>query len=177
MLQLEHMKRIVDACYPASQEDALRYWHDITPVKFGNSILWAEDTDAIFAQYQIPESSPYMLILRVECYTTTFDAAAPGFGQFLAPPPITAAWRYLDFSTTTAYRLTPVVPVHVLCDSDEFLFAESDHLVGLAANVPAPPDGNPRYIRTLVYAYLVGPLIADRLGSNESVYSGTTAET
>jgi hypothetical protein len=201
MLQLEHMKRIVDACYPSWSEEAQelwrqqkrepsememraawleesrQLWHDIKPVKFGNSVLWAAGTLS-FATYQTPEDAAYMLILRTECYTTTFIAAAPGFGQFSPPPNDTQVrWEYTDLASgNDQYAITPTVPVHILCDSDEMLFAKGDHLVELIATVSAPPDGNNRFIRTLVYGYLVGSKIAGRIGGGESLYFGTEAE-
>src|SRR5215510_1055810 len=106
MLQLEHKKRIVDACYPASLEEAAELWHDIKPVKFGQAVAWTSPAAIVLAEYQIPEDSAYMLILRVECYVTTFVAAAPGFGQFSPPPTGNAFWQYTDVSTVNAYRVT-----------------------------------------------------------------------
>jgi hypothetical protein len=171
MLQLEHLNRIVDACYPESKEEAIELWHDIRPVKFGNRITWVEGLVQL-ADYQIPEDAAYMLILRVECYVTTFVAAAPGFGMFSPPPPNNAYWQYTDVSTTDpTYRLTNVVPLHILADVDEFLFATGGHEVSLLTTLLAPPDGNSRIINTLVYAYMVGALVAGRLGSDESTYS------
>jgi hypothetical protein len=172
MLQLEHKKRIVDACYPESLQEAIKLWNDIKPVKFGNSITWAEGTDEL-ANYQIPEEASYMLILRVECYTTTVVAAAPGFGMFSPPPLGTVAyWQYTDISLTDpTYRLTSQLPIHLLADVDEFLIAKGGHEVSLVATLPAPPDGNPRSIETTVYAYLLSGDIADKLGSSESAYS------
>jgi hypothetical protein len=40
----------------------------------------------------------------------------------------------------------------------------------LISDLPAPPDANPRFIRTLVYAYLLGALVAGRIGDSESTY-------
>lgn len=171
MLQLEHKKRIVDGCYPESHADALKLWHDIKPVKFGGPVQWieVEGTNEL-AAYQVPQDAPYLLILRVECYVTTFIAAAPGFGQFAPPPNSSAFWAYTDASSTAPERITPVLPITVLCDSDEFLFARGDQRLTLISDLPAPPDGNARFIRTLVYAYLLGAMVADRIGDSESTY-------
>jgi hypothetical protein len=195
MLQLEHKRRIVDACYPSFSEEmreawrvaryeptarevadalngeALQLWHDIKPIKFGGAVAWSEVVGANeLAAYQVPQDASYLLILRVECYTTTFVAAAPGFGQFSPPPNSSAFWAYTDASSTSPERLTPVLPIHVLCDSDEFLFAKGDHRMTLISDLPAPPDGNARFIRTLVYGYLLGALVAGRIGDSESTY-------
>jgi len=170
MLQLNHKKRIVDACYPSSQWEALALWHDITPVKFGEVTDWGATT-VVLAQYQIPEDAAYMLILRTECYATTFVAAAPGFGQFSPPPNNFSYWQYTDVSTATnSYRITNRVPLHLLGDTDEFLFAKGDHNLSLIAELTGAPDGNARVIVTTVYAYLVGALVAGRIGDSESTY-------
>jgi hypothetical protein len=172
MLQLEHKKRIVDACYPESYADALKLWHDIKPVKFGGSVQWIDvspETTSL-AGYQIPPDASYLLILRVECYVTTFIAAAPGFGQF-APPPNSNAFWAIDAAPGAPERITPTLPIHVFADSDEFLMVKDNHLVALLSALPAPPDGNARFIRTLVYAYLLGAMVADRIGDGESTYA------
>src|SRR6266508_3526917 len=170
MLQLEHKRRIVDACYPSSQQEALELWNDIKPVKFGSAITWVAGTVTL-AEYVIPEDAAYMLVLRVECYVSTFIAAAPGFGQFSPPPGpgATAFWQYTDISTATnSYRVTNRVPIFILCDTDEFLIGKGDHRLSLIAQLDAAPDANTRIIRTLVYGYLVGALIAGKLGSGHS---------
>lgn len=197
MLQLEHKKRIVDACYPSWSEEqealwlkhghqptemelrkawndeAIKLWNDIKPVKFGSAIAWTTGTVTL-AEYVIPEDAAYMLVLRVECYTTTFVAAAPGFGQFSPPPggSSVAFWQYTDISTATnSYRITNVVPIFILCDVDEFVIGKGDHRMSLIATLDAPPDGNSRIVRTLVYGYLIGALVAGRIGSGESTYA------
>jgi hypothetical protein len=172
------MKRIVDACYPQSLEDATRLWHDIQPVKFGNSVTWAS-TAVTLAHYQVPSDSTYMLILRVECYTTTFTPGAAGFGQFSPPPPTSAKWVYTNVVSFTgnSYPVSPALPGHILLDTDEYLFVKGGDIAALIAN-PAPnPDGAARTVRTLVYGYLLGALVSDRIGSNEATYFGSTQET
>lgn len=176
MLQLEHKRRIVEACYPNSQREGMELWHDIKPVKFGNFTQWLDlaGTNEL-ASYQIPQDASYLLILRVECYTTTFIAAAPGFAMFSPPPNATAFWAYTESSATTPEIQTPTTPIHILCDSDEFLFAKGDHRMTLLSDFPAPPDANARFIRTLVYGYLVGALVAGKIGDSESTYFGENA--
>lgn len=176
MLQLQHIKKIVDACYPETLEEARQLWHDVKPVKFGNSVLWEDSTTLSLATYQIPEDAAYLLILRTECYVTTFDEAAAGFGLFSPPPSGSASWQYTDLAVgNIQYRITPSLPMHILCDAEEMLFAKGDHLLELIINTTAP-DATERFIRTLVYGYLVGSKIAGRLGSDESTYFGNTDE-
>jgi hypothetical protein len=202
MLQLQHMKRIVDACYPSWSEEAMaswkkrgkepserelkeawnkeaqELWHDIKAVKFGNSTLWDDSTFLSLATYQIPEDAAYMLILRTECYITTFDPTAVGFAQFAPPPRGTAAWQYTDLSVgSNQYRITPQVPMHILCDTDEMLFAKGDHLLELIISTVSADEATvDRFIRTTVYGYLCGAKIAGRIGSGESTYYGQTDE-
>lgn len=176
MLQLAHIKRIVELCNPASPEEAIELQHDIKPVKFGQSQQWITSGSLPLATYQVPEDAAYMLILRTECYVTTFDNAAQGFQNFSPPPSGEASWQYTDLGAgVDDYRITPELPMHILCDSDEMLFAKGDHLVELIIGTTAP-DAVVRFIRTLVYGYLVGAKIAGRLGGNESVYFGITDE-
>lgn len=200
MLQLQHIKRIVDACYPLWSEETIalwrergrepserelkeawtkeaqELWHDIKPVKFGQSQTWITSGGLPLATYQIPEDAAYMIILRTECYVTTFDETAVGFGQFSPPPSGTASWQYTDLGVgSNQYRITPQVPVHILCDSEEMLFAKGDHLLELLL-VTTAPDAVVRFIRTLVYGYLVGAKVAGRIGGGESVYFGITDE-
>ncbi|MBO0719218.1 MAG: hypothetical protein J2P41_00215 [Blastocatellia bacterium] len=171
------MKRIVDACYPSTLDDAIRLFHDIQPVKFGNSVTWAS-TPVTLAHYQVPVDSEYMLILRVECYTTTYTPGAAGFGQFSAPPPAEAKWVYTNVVSFTgnSYPVTPALPGHILLDTDEYLFVKGGDTAALIAS-PAPnPDAAVRTVRTLVYGYLLGALVSDRIGSNEATYFGSSQE-
>jgi hypothetical protein len=175
MLQLQHLKRIVDLCHPGSLDEAIDLQHNIKPVKFGNRVGWEEATVS-FANYQIPEDSAYMIVLRTECYVFTEVAAAPAFGMFAPPPIAPAFWEYRDVAlgTNVSYQLTPTLPLHILCDTDEMLFAKGDHNLSLTVTLGAAPDANARFIRTLVYGYLIGAKIADRIGGNESTYFGST---
>jgi hypothetical protein len=175
MLQLDHKDKIVRACYPTTPEEAIELWHDIKPVKFGNFTQWLDIVGfSELASYQIPQEC-MLLIQRVECYVTTFDAAAPGFGNFSPPPNATQTfWAFTESSTTVPDIQTPSVPIHILCDVDEFLFLKGDHRATLLADLPAPPDGNARFVRTCVYAYLVGALVAGKIGDSESTYFGAS---
>jgi hypothetical protein len=177
MLILEHRKRLVDACYPSSPEEATELWHDIRTVKFGQTIELVDPAPPSYelASYQIPEDGSYLVVLRTECYTFTFDPAAPGFGTFGPPPPGIAYWEYTDLSVSflTEYRLTPRLQAQILLDSEEMLFAEGGNRLGLTAEFPANPDANERFVRTLVYAYLIGPKVADKIGAGEAIYFGT----
>lgn len=164
MIQLEHKKRIVDACFPETYASANEYWHDIKPVKFGEAQFLA--TNIELASYQVPEDAAYMLILRVECYTFI-----PGLTSFFPPPQGVARWAYTDVEPfTPQYRLTPDLPIHQYTDSDEFLFAKGDHRVSLVALLNTTPNFASYVVRTLVYGYLLGALVADRLGASESTY-------
>lgn len=174
MLQITHIKRIVELCHPATPEEAIEIQHAIKPVKFGDRIGWAAGTVS-FASYQIPEDAAYMLVLRTECYVFTEIAAAPGFGMFSPPPFAAGFWEYTDIAlgTNASYQLTPTLPVHILCDTDEILIAKGDHNLSLTVTLGAAPDANARFIRTLVYGYMIGAKIADRIGANESTYFST----
>jgi hypothetical protein len=172
MLQLEEKWRIAQACFPETAAEGMEYWHDAKPVKFGELVSWTAGTVSL-ASYQIPLDSAYLLISRVECYTTTFVAAAPGFGQFSPPPQGQAFWQFIE-GITDILRVTPQVPIHVLCDTDEYIVAKGDQQIALRAILPAPPDANARFVRTLVYGYLIGSIVADRIGDSESVYFGAS---
>lgn len=170
MLQLDHMKRIVDACYPRSIEDAAALWHDIKPVKFGDEVPIVSGQTTVFATYTIPEDAAYLLILRVEAYSTGLFPGVANFGLFAPPPPSDVWWQYSDIPAGTTYRLTNVVDGFIFLDTDEFLFAKGGHSLSIMGIVNTHPDDTGRFLRTLVYSYLIGALIADRLGANESEY-------
>ena len=176
-LQTKDILQIVSLCYPKDYEESLALAHDIHPVKFGNSQLWQSIGGGLpLAQYQIPSESPYLLVTRVECYVTTFDETAVGFGLFSPPPQGTAFWKYSDITAGIGdYSVTPSLPMHLLCDSEEMILAAGDHLLELLA-VTTPPDAVTRFIRTLVYGYMIGAMVADRISGMVSTYFGTTDE-
>jgi hypothetical protein len=174
MVQLEEKRRIVQACFPASDEEARQLWHEIKPIKFGDMVEWvvAPPQGLELASYEIPQDGEYLFITRVECCTFTNVAAAPGFGQFSPPPPGTAEW--ILATATSEEPLTPNIPTHLLLDTEEFLMAKGDYRAVLRAQTDNPPDANQRFIRTLVYGYLLGATVAGRIGDSESTYFGTT---
>src|SRR5215475_12675724 len=176
MLQLRHKSLIVNACYPETLKEANELWHDIKPVKFGDSQLFA--TNIKLATYQIPNWASYMLILRTELYMTSFVSTYPRFGQFMPPPDGQARWVYTDIDPLTPqYRISPDLPLHLYGDTDEFVFAKGDHRVSLVAllNAIPPTDSSFLEIRTVVYAYLLGAMVADRIGASETTYSTLAA--
>jgi|SRR5215475_4328240 len=168
MLINKHMKELVDACYPATLDEAITLWHQIKPVRFGNRLTWIDlPTEQVLASYQIPEASPYLVILRVECYVFTDVAGAPGFRNFEPPPG--GSLRWVANSTDS---ITPLVPAHLLVDIDELLIARGAETITLQGILSAPPDANPRFIRTTVYSYHISSQIADKIGSGEVLAFG-----
>lgn len=158
------------ACYPADNAEALRLWHDIKPVKFGNRTAWTVAQDYILAEYRIPEDASYMVILRVECYVTTNIATAAGFGMFGPPPPPgtnAVRWQYL-VAGSQEYNITAQVPTHLLCDTDEMLIGKGGNHIRLVAGLAANPTADARFILTTVYAYNLGAIIADKIGGAET---------
>lgn len=170
MLITQHIRQIVDACHPKTIEEAERLWHDIKPVKFGDRLTWINlATPQILAFYQIPEDAAYLVIMRVECYSFTNTLAAAGFREFEPPPGGTAFWR---INTGAGPQdITGRVPIHLLTDVDELTIVRGGLTITLDAILDAPPDAN-RFIRTLVYAYHVSALIADQIGSGETLTFG-----
>jgi hypothetical protein len=169
--------QIIRACHPQSQEEAIKLWSDLQSVKFGFSVQIEDPALDSYelAAYQIPEDANYLLILRTESYLHTFDVAAPDFDLFSPVPPGNAYWQYSDVSATFGldYTITPRLPIHLLCDSEEILFAEGGNRVSLiATDIPANPDANARFIRTTVYGFLLGPDVADKIGSGKAIYFG-----
>lgn len=182
MLQQLHIQQIVKACFPCSNEEASRFWHNVRPVKFGNVITYdqASDRTPQLARYPLSSNAPYLIIMKVRCYIHTPTAGAPGYGLDAPPPALaTAFWQYTDIIDRPEYRLTNMVPLHLLAGKDdtsgcdEFLLASGDHVVSLVANLPMPADNVQRFILTTVFGYAISGLIADRLGGDESTYSST----
>lgn len=183
MLILEHMKQLVDACHPASREEALKLWHDIKPVRRAEAHTWTVAGEYSIFSFGVPDDSAYLVIMRVEGYIHTNVPTAAGFG-LKTPLPATA-------SVTTGnarWVASPVFPAppneanitgfdqnHVFIDVDEFLFIKAGTRIQLIADLPANPTADARFIRTIVYAYLLGPAIADKIGAGEAqILSGFT---
>lgn len=163
---LDHIQKIVGACHPESREEAIRLWHDIKPLKFGDRLTWVNSVNRqILALYQVPENASYLVILRTECYTYTEIAIAPSFRSFEPPPAGNLQW----FVNTGAgpEPITGLVPTHILADVEELLIVKDGITVSLEGVLAAPPDANARFVRTTVYAYHVTAEIADRIGSAE----------
>lgn len=171
MIITAHMRQIVQACFPETQQEAIELWHNIKPVKFGNEHVWTGGDTETLAEYTIPEDSAYLLILKTECYILTNVATAPGFRNFEPPAGTLAQW--IANAGSNAFPLTNAVPVQLLLEASEFLMAKAGTTLTLQAFLPAPPDSNQRLIRTTVYAYHISAVIADRLGSGEALTVGT----
>jgi hypothetical protein len=169
MLVLEHMKQLVKACQPADREEWERLWADIKPVKFGTPVSWTNAALYTLAQYQVPDQTSYLIVLRVECYTTNFTSGSADYGNYQPPPPGFAYWSLVPSgSSGGSYPQTDQgAATHLLLDCDEMLFFRGGSQVYLFGNLNASPDGATRIVRTLVYGYVVGPDIAARLGRGE----------
>jgi len=169
MLVLEHLKQLIEACNPANRAEWERLWADIKPVKFGNTIDWTTAQEYVLASYQVPDEAAYNVVLRVECYTVATAIAATDYGMFEPPPPGTAFWRYVPFGTGATYNLTDTnAPVQRLLDADELLLFKGGYNANLIGNFAANPSADTREVRTLVYGYNVGALIADKIGRAEA---------
>lgn len=176
MLILGHMRQLVQACHPASHEEAVELWHRITPVKFGLRLLWVNGAGNFqtLASYRVPEDTGFLVILKTECYTFTDTAAAPGFRAFEPPPTGTARW-VVDPGIGQPQPITETVPIHLLVDCSELLIVKAGLSANLQILIGAPPDANNRFIRSTVYAYQVDADIADRIGTAEVLTIGADA--
>jgi hypothetical protein len=169
MLVLEHMKQLVKACQPANREEWERLWADIKPVKFGTAVSWEEAAAYTLAQYQVPDQTSYLIVLRTECYTVNFTSGAADYGLYEPPPPGFAYWQYVPAgSSGGSYIVTDQnAGTHIVLDCDEMLWFKGGSNVSLIGNFNVSPDGDTRTVRTLVYGYVVGTSIANRLGRGE----------
>lgn len=174
MLQLEEKHRIVQACHPKDEEEAIKMWHEIKPVKFGDIVTWAAGETEL-ASYQVPQDAAYLLITRVECYAFTTNSANAGYGLHLPVPTGSAQWISSEVVGITAGEIkwTPFVPAFLLADTEEFLFIASDNRAVLRMTLPASPTTD-TFIRTLVYGYLMGAITAGKIGDSESTYYSNT---
>lgn len=168
MLILEHIKQLVEACQPVDNDERLRLWADIKPIKFGNTVLWTEETEYSLAKYQVPHDAAFLIVLRTECYMTNPTPGAADYGLYEPPPSGTAFWRYLAFNNVTTYNVTDEnEPVQRLLDCDEFLFFKGGYFAELIGDLDAPPDSDDREVRTLVYGYNCGAMVAAKIGRAE----------
>lgn len=170
MLILEHMKQLVKACNPADGAEWQEYWSQINPVKFGNQVNWLLGTTYTLADYQIPRES-YLVVLRVECYTTNYTSGAADFGMYEPPPGPNAYWRYTPYgSGTPSYPQTDSTARSQLAlDADEFLIFKGGLNISLIGNFTASPDGLTRVVRTLVYGYTCGPQVIEQVGAGQAI--------
>lgn len=169
MIQLQHKKLLVDSCYPRDEAERLKLWSDIKPIKYGNEVFWQAATTYALAQYQVPDEAAYHVVLRVECYVVNLNAGATDYGQFEPPPPGTAFWQYVPYGAGATYNVTgAAIPSHKMLDVDEFLFFKGGYVLTLTGNLNATADGATRLLRTVVYGYNIGAMVADKLGAFES---------
>lgn len=166
MLVFEHIRQIVKLCRPVDREQKLALQADIRALKFGDTVSWEEAADYTLAAYQVPRDS-FLIVPRVEVYTVNYTAGASDFGLYEPPPPGTAFWQYTAFSGTTYILTDQTAPVQLLLDSDEFLIFQGGYTATLIGTFAVSPDGDIRSVRTLVYGYLCGAAIVDRIGTNQ----------
>jgi hypothetical protein len=142
-------------------------WNQISPVKFGNTVLWSAATEYTLADYQIPREAEYNIVLRVECYTLNLTSGAADYGMSEPPPPGKAFWRYIPYGSGVSYNLTDITAQsHLLLDVDEFKIFKAGYNLALIGNFNAASDGATRNVRTIVYSYNVGAGIVERIGGN-----------
>lgn len=171
MLIAAHIEQIVKLCNPQSPEEFRELASQIKPVKFGNAVNWSAANTYTLAQYQVPQETT-MLILRTESYTVNLTSGASDYGIFEPPPPGEAYWVYYppDGSGLNPVDVTSrILPTHLALDADEFLLFQGNYNAALLGEFDAASDGATRAVRTLVYGYLIGPQITDRIGANRAL--------
>ncbi len=171
MLIQEHIKQLIQLANPKDDKEYDFFYSQITPVKFGSTVSWLAADQYGLARYQVPREASFCVVLRVECYTVNFTNGAPDYGAFEPPPPGQAFWEY---TTPGGAQVIEVItdqnaPVQRLLDADEYLFLQSGYEAVLIGDFAASPDGLTRAVRTLVYAYNIGPDLGGRLGRSEMV--------
>lgn len=169
MLILEHKRQLVAACDPQSPEQFREYWSQIRPVKFGNSVSWSAAQIYTLAEFQVPQEAS-LIVLRTESYTVNLTSGASDYGIFEPPPPGEAWWVYYppNGSGLNPVNVTSqIMNTHLAMDADELLIFTGGNNAALLGSFDAPSDGATRIVRTLCYAYLVGPAVADLIGSSK----------
>lgn len=171
MLVQEHIRQLIKLAKPEDRAQYLRYYSEITPVKYGQTLAWHDAGDYGLARYQIPAEASFHVVLRVECYTTNLTAGDPDLLQYLVPPPGFAFWELRTPNTGTVVDVLTdrFAPVQRLLDADEYMFVEGGYDLFLIGTLSASPDGETRSVRTLVYAYNIGPELGSILGRSEMV--------
>lgn len=174
MIVTAHMRQLVQACFPESQQEAIELWHNITPVRFGDRHQWeaAGATFTSLASYQIPEDAAYLAILKTECFVYVNGSTAPGFRNFSPPPTGGGAQWFYNTATGQRIPLGGQGPLHVVTNSSEFLIAKGGNLVALIATLDSAPTADVWFICTTVYAYHISAIIADRIGTGEAFQAG-----
>lgn len=167
------LNEIVRACYPKDQEEALELWHDIKPVRFYLDIDWTIAQEYVLARFTIPDDASYFVVTKVRTWIVTNVATAAGFGQFNAPPPATlfrARWRATqETAPNNDFNVTGSELPTALLNVDEFLFFKGGNIIFLLADLPANPTADARVIQTVVYGYILGTKVADKIGSGEII--------
>lgn len=171
MLVQEHIRQLIKLANPIDRATYLRYYAEITPVKYGQTVSWFGATQYGLARYQIPAEASFHVVLRVECYSVNYTAAAADFGSFEPPPPGSAFWAY---TTPGTFSIQQVItdenaPVQRMLDADEYLFFKGGYDIFLVGDFSASPDGDTRDVRTLVYGYNIGPELGSVLGRSEMI--------
>lgn len=171
---LEDMQQLVAACYPKTQEEALKLWHEIKPIKFGNTTAWTVANIYIVASYAIPDDEAYFAVMRTEAYITTNVVAAAGFGlKVPLPAAVAASDGRARWAAQTAApadnpdNITGIDRLHLTCDAEEFLLFKGGVTAILLAGLAANPTADARFIVSTVYGYLLGPTIGNIIGAGE----------
>lgn len=173
---LEDLNELVRACYPKDQQEALELWHDIKPVRLGSRLEWTLALEYQLIFYAIPDDAPYLVVTRVDHYIGTTAPAAVDFGS--KGPPVFEinlfSARWVAAPTLPAvigpeFNVTGGYSPHQIMDVDELLFFRGGNQIMLLSNLPANPNASARFFNTLAYGYLLGPKVADKLGSGEVI--------
>lgn len=171
MLVQEHIRQLIKLANPIDRAQYLRYYAEITPVKYGQTVSWLAAGQYGVARYQIPAEASFHVVLRVECYTVNLTSGAADYGLTEPPPPGAAFWVYTTPGTFTIQQVITDqnAPVQRLLDADEYLFAKGGFDLWLIGDFSASPDGATREVRTLVYGYNIGPELGSVLGRSEMI--------
>lgn len=142
-------------------------WASIKPIKYGNTFTWDGAELYTLARYAVPDDS-YHLIVRVDCYTTTWVTGGTNIGVRLTPPPGSAYWQLETAGSSVAQILTDeFMPVTIMLEREEWLLVQGGYEAVLIGNFTAPPTGT-WTVRSFVMGYNVGDEIASRIGSNQA---------
>lgn len=174
MLVQQHIKQLIDMALPyrlagneptAFDKEYARLLSQIQPVKFGNTVQWTAAGIYDLAVYQVPRNADYLIVMRVECYTVNLTSGATDYGVFQPVPPGKAYWEITPSGTgTTRIVSDETMQSHVMCDVDEQRFFSAGELATLKGDFLVSPDGQTRNVRSLVYSYLIGNEIIERIG-------------